>query len=198
MNLKQIINDKKNLLIFASSIILCLSAGLISKFTVSPESLIWYEYLLKPALTPPDWLFQGVWLVLYLLMGISLYLVLNSENIKHDDFLDKLKKLGINPEPHIDLEEKNHKKYALILFGVQLFLSILLIPVFLGLKSTIGGLLISVLMFISVFLMLYKFYKVTIPAALLTIPAVLWSAYLVGLNLTFWMLNNTQWAILSF
>ena len=182
--------DKKNLLLFTGSIMLCLSAGLISKIFVTPEALIWYEYLLKPALTPPAWLFQDIWAVLYLLMGISLYLVLNSENINQDVFLDKLKKLKINPEPCLT---KGNKKYGLIIFGIQLSLSILLIPVFLGLKSVFGGFVISILMLASVCLMLYKFYKITIPAALLIIPSVLWSAYLVGLNLTFWILNNTQW-----
>ena len=134
-------------------------------------------------------------MILYLLMGISLYLVLNSENINQENFLNKIKKLKINPEPCLT---QGNKKYALIIFGLQLFLSILLIPVFFGLKSTSGGLLISIFLWATMYLTIYKFYKITIPAALLIIPAVLWSAYLVGLNLTFCMLNNTQWVFWSF
>jgi len=190
--------DKNSVLTLFGSILLCLLAGIIGKFAVNSESLIWYEYLFKPALTPPDWFFQGIWMFLYLLMGISLYFVLNSENIDQEIFLSKLKNMGINFEPHVDIEKKNNKKHALILFGIQLFLSLLLIPVFFGLKSTTGGFVISILLCVSIYLMLYKFYKVTIPAALLTIPAVLWSAYLVGLNLTFLVLNNTQWIYWSF
>jgi len=196
--LKQFQHDRRGLLILISFILLCVSALIINKFAVSPESLIWYSYLLKPALNPPDWIFQGVWVFLYLLMSLSLYLVLNSENTNQEVFLNKLKNIGINFEPHIDAQKKNNKKHALILFGIQIFLSILLIPAFFGLKSTTGGLLISIFLLMSIVLMLYKFYKITIPAALLTIPAVLWSAYLVGLNLTFWMLNNTQWVLWSF
>jgi len=192
-NLK-IINLKK-LIIFAGLVLICMLAGIINKFAVSQESLIWYGYLFKPALTPPDWFFQSVWMFLYVLMGISLYLVLNSKNINQEIFQKIFKKLRINPEPCLT---QGNKKHAFILFGIQIFLSILLIPVFFGLKSTIGGLLISIFLWISLCLMLYKFYKIVIPAALLIIPAVLWSSYLVGLNLTFWMLNNTQWVSWSF
>jgi len=172
-NLKNINLNKKNLLMLTGSVLLCLSAGLIGKLVVSEESLIWYEYLFKPALTPTDWLFQGVWVILYLLMGVSLYLVLQKDS-------------------------PVSKKFALIIFGSQLLLNILWVPIFFGLRSTLGGFVISILMWISLYLMLYKFYKITIPAALLIIPAVLWSAYFVGLNLTFWMLNNTQWILWSF
>ncbi|HBG49513.1 MAG TPA: TspO protein [Cyanobacteria bacterium UBA9971] len=165
--------NRKSILVLTVSILLCQAAGIIGKFIVSPESLIWYEYLFKPALTPTDWLFQGVWVILYLLMGVSLYLVLQKDS-------------------------PVSKKFALIIFGSQLLLNILLVPVFFGLKSTIGGLIISILLWMSLCLMLYKFYKITIPAALLIIPSVLWSAYLVGLNLTFWMLNSTHWVFWSF
>ena len=177
MNIKILENlktpDKKNLLIFAGSILICLSAGLISKISVTPEALIWYEYLFKPAFTTPSWIFQGVWAVLYILMGISLYLVLQKDSTVS-------------------------KKITLIIFGSQLLLNILWTPVFFGFKSTLGGFFISILLWLCIITTFYKFYKITIPAALLIIPVVLWSAYLVGLNFTFWMLNNTQWVFWSF
>ncbi len=65
----------KNLSKFILSIGLCLGAGIIgSFFTVSsiPE---WYSTLNKPGFSPPNWIFAPAWTSLYILMGISLYLV---------------------------------------------------------------------------------------------------------------------------
>jgi len=190
MNLKQILQNHKNKLMLLGSIALCASVGIISVFiggvAVNDVSIIWYEILFKPSLTPPAWLFQGIWMFLSLLMGVALYLALNSENINQTAFLDKLKKYRVNIEPY---SGKTNKKLALTVFGIYLFLSILLIPVFFGLKSTLGGLLVSILMCAAILLLFYKFCKITIAAGLLVIPAVLWSSYLVGLNFAFCLIN---------
>jgi tryptophan-rich sensory protein len=44
-------------------------------FTSPAISSGWYASLEKPWLSPPSWLFSPVWIVLYILMGIALYLV---------------------------------------------------------------------------------------------------------------------------
>lgn len=57
------------------SIGVCLGAGILgSIFTVSSIP-VWYEGLNKPIFSPPNWVFGPVWTILYILMGISLYLV---------------------------------------------------------------------------------------------------------------------------
>lgn len=146
------------------SILLCLSAGIIGKMAVRPESLIWYDYLVKPEFTPSSWIFATVWIILYLLMGLSLFMVLYTEN-------------------------STQKKYALIIFGVQLFLNALWFPVFFGLRSIMGGFFVIILLWISIFLTFYKFYKLSPKAAYLLIPYLLWVSYATGLNLSMWILN---------
>ena len=43
------------------------------------NSMEMFEMIAKPPLSPPGWLFPVVWTILYILMGISSYLVLTSD-----------------------------------------------------------------------------------------------------------------------
>ncbi|MEI8389895.1 MAG: TspO/MBR family protein [bacterium] len=196
MNIKAIISNKKNILILAFSLLICEIVWAIGvftdKFVINDASLVWYKYLFKPAFNPSVSFYQVVWLIISLLTGIALYFILNSKNTDQQVFLDKLKKIGINPEPY---SGKSNKKLALILFGIQLILSALIIPAFFGLMSNFGGLATAFLVCLSAFAVFYNFYKISIPAAFLMVPSVLWSAYLVGLYFTFWLFNNAALTI---
>jgi translocator protein len=63
----------------------CLFAGIISSLFTTPDST-WYQTLDKPSFNPPAWLFAPVWTILYILMGISAFLIwqkgLNSKPVK--------------------------------------------------------------------------------------------------------------------
>lgn len=65
----------KNLpkLIFAIGI--CLGVGFLGSFFTINAVSTWYQTLNKPFFSPPNWIFGPVWTILYILMGISLYLV---------------------------------------------------------------------------------------------------------------------------
>lgn len=66
----------KTPLLFLYCLILCLSAGFIGSIFTTPSIPTWYAGLAKPFFSPPNWLFGPVWTFLYLLMGISLWLVM--------------------------------------------------------------------------------------------------------------------------
>ncbi len=57
------------------SIGLCLGAGFIGSIFTTSSIPTWYAALNKPPFSPPDWVFAPVWTILYIFMGISLYLV---------------------------------------------------------------------------------------------------------------------------
>lgn len=57
------------------SIVICEGAGLIGAFFTISAIPGWYKTLNKPVFSPPNFLFGPVWTTLYVLMGISFYLV---------------------------------------------------------------------------------------------------------------------------
>lgn len=57
------------------SIGLCLGVGIVGSFFTTSSIPTWYATLNKPFFSPPNFIFAPVWTTLYILMGISLYLV---------------------------------------------------------------------------------------------------------------------------
>ena len=53
--------------------------GALGNLATIPNIPIWYASLIRPPLTPPNWLFGPVWTLLYLLMAIAFYRVLRLE-----------------------------------------------------------------------------------------------------------------------
>ena len=55
--------------------------GILGSIFTSSSVKTWYlTDLVKPSFNPPSWVFGPVWTLLFLLMGISLYLVWNKKN----------------------------------------------------------------------------------------------------------------------
>jgi len=142
-----------------------LLAGLIGSIATIPAISSWYTILIKPPLTPPNWVFGPVWTTLYILMGFSLYLVVSggTEN--------KLVRLGM------------------ILFAGQLIVNILWSFVFFGLHSPILGLVAILVLIILVLAMIYCFYQVSRIAAVLQVPYIVWLCIATYLNIMILVLN---------
>ncbi|MBI4096650.1 MAG: tryptophan-rich sensory protein, partial [Candidatus Levybacteria bacterium] len=64
-----------NLLKLAASIVLPLAVGVLGSYFTVSSIPAWYAVLNKPVFAPPNWVFGPVWTTLYILMGISLYLL---------------------------------------------------------------------------------------------------------------------------
>ena len=58
-----------------TSVLLPFVAAAIGSAATFSNISTWYATLDKPFFSPPNWIFGPVWTVLYLLMGLSLYLV---------------------------------------------------------------------------------------------------------------------------
>ncbi|MBU0980986.1 MAG: tryptophan-rich sensory protein [Nanoarchaeota archaeon] len=142
------------------SIIACQLAGIIgSVFTASSVST-WYATLNKPFFNPPSWLFGPVWTTLYLLMGISLYL----------------------------LWEKRART-VITLFIIQLGLNTLWSICFFGLKNPLLAFVEILVLWGAIIITIFSSYKVSKAAAYLLIPYILWVTFAAILNFYIFWLN---------
>lgn len=135
-------------------------AGLITN-----DSMMTFQMLNKPALSPPGWLFPVAWTILYILMGISSYLVLASE-----DNSDNV---------NIAL------KFYIIQLAVNFFWPIFFFTFDLYLFSFIWLLQLIALVLITIIL----FARISKPAAYLQIPYLIWLIFAGYLNLSIYLLN---------
>lgn len=151
--------NKRKLLAF---IIFPLAVGAVAGI-LTRNSMTTYNSLNQPALSPPGWLFPVVWTILYILMGVSSYLVATS------------------PSPK--------KREALMLYALQLFLNFIWSPIFFGLGNYVLAFLVLIVLWYVVFKMIRIFFRVDPTAALLQIPYLLWLTFAAYLNLAIIFLN---------
>lgn len=154
----------KNLLKLAISIIIPLLVGIISSFFTMNSIPTWYASLAKPALNPPNWVFAPAWTTLYILMGISLYLIW---------------KRGFNDKT----------KTAIYLFSAQLLLNFSWTFLFFGLKSILTAFVEIAVLWVMILITILKFYKISRQAAYLLIPYIFWVSFAAYLNLAVLLLN---------
>lgn len=149
-------------------LILCLAIplaiGSISGIATAAGIKSWYLTLNKPFFNPPNYLFGPVWTLLYLLMGISIYLILQT--------------------PKTDMRKK-----AIIIFCVQLGLNFLWSFLFFKFQRVGIAFIEILLIWASILTMILTFYKLNKTAALLQIPYLLWVSFASILNGAIWWLN---------
>lgn len=145
------------------SLIISIGIGQISGFLTKNASKNFSSNFNQSALTPPDWVFPVVWVILFFLMGISATLVYESHC--------------------------KYKKYGLLIYGVQLIFNFLWsMFFFLGEQFVLSfvWLTILILMVVGMILLFYKCNKI---AGYLQIPYLVWLCFAMYLNYIVVILN---------
>lgn len=155
----------KDIVKLLTSIVICQAAGIIGSLFTMPNIPTWYRSLTKPAFAPPNWIFAPVWTILFLLMGIALYLVW---------------KQGWNT-PAV--------RGAMILFFVHLVVNILWSAVFFGLRAPLAGFFVIIALWFLILLTMIYFSNVSKPAGILLIPYISWVSFASILNFMIYRLN---------
>ena len=138
----------------------CLSAGAIGSIFTASAIPTWYANLIKPTFSPPNWIFAPVWTTLYILMGISAYLVWIKKN------------------------------NALKLFWVHLTVNVAWSYLFFGLRNPFYGLICILVLWGLIVAVIYKFSKIDKRSAYLLYPYLAWVTFATFLNYNIWILNT--------
>ena len=145
------------------SIVMCLSAGFIGSFFTMKNIPTWYASLNKPTFNPPDWLFGPVWTFLYILMGISFFLIWKTES--------------------------DGKTFAVAFFIVQLIMNSLWSFLFFGMKNPSFAFIEIIVLWVFILICIITFNKISPLASYLLIPYLLWVSFASVLNYSIVKLN---------
>jgi benzodiazapine receptor len=148
------------------SIVACQCAGLIGSIFTSSAISTWYATIEKPSFTPPNWLFLPAWITLYVLMGVSAFLIWRR---------------GL---------DDRRTRIALIIFLIQLILNALWSVAFFGLESPLYGVIVIVALWAAILVTLLRFFKISKAAGILLVPYILWVSFAAALNTSILVLNS--------
>lgn len=147
------------------SIAIPLAVGGIAGFFTNAEINGWYQSIEKPNWQPPGWVFGPVWTLLYILMGIALFLVWNSRG------------------------EEKEKRTAFVFWGIQMVLNFLWSFIFFRMHEIGWALTEIIVLWISILLTIFSFARISRVAAWLLVPYISWVSFAALLTFTIWQLN---------
>jgi len=155
-----------NKLKLAICLAITLVTGFLGSIFTKPEISGWYASIRKPLWNPPNAIFGPVWTILYILMGISLFLVWKSGH------------------------SSGKKNIAYLLFAVQLLLNFLWSFIFFRLHRVDLALLEILLLWFTILGTIIAFSRISKTAAWLLVPYISWVSFASFLNYHIWVLNR--------
>ncbi len=147
--------------LYTKSILIPVIIGGIVGFIISNS--IDYNSLQKPILAPPGIIFQIIWTMLYILMGVS-YGILKEQSL-------------------VDSKTK-------LIYYAQLFVNALWSIIFFTLKLRLFAFLWIIILDAIVIAMIINFYQKNKLSGLLQLPYLIWTVFASYLNLSIYLLNN--------
>jgi tryptophan-rich sensory protein len=140
-------------------VIVAITSYIGSSITMNETTSSWYQ-LIKPQITPPNYVFPVVWTVLYILIALSMYFA------------------WINTKPS-DTKQKDKIK---IIFAINLVYNILWSLVFFEEKNPLAGFFCIIVVWLTTILCISTVKKSSKTSAWLLLPYLLWLTFAGVLN----------------
>ena len=150
---------------YVISIAIALGVGGLSAF-LTRENMDIYERIIRPTIAPDGIVFPIVWTILYILMGISSARVWIQKSEKPELVLD-----------------------ALFAYTIQLILNFFWSLLFFNMQNFLFAFIWLILLWVSILVMIIRFYRVDPLVAYLQIPYLLWVTFAGYLNFMIYQLN---------
>lgn len=145
---------------------ICQGAGGLGAIFTAESVRTWYPTIRKPGFTPPSGVFGPVWTLLFLMMGVALFLVARGRPVE------------------------GRVRGAVAAFTAQLALNVLWSALFFGRRSPGAGMLEIPTLWAAILVTILLFRPISRPAAALLVPYLLWVSYAAALNFSIWRLNS--------
>ena len=155
--------NRKKLETLVIAILIPLAVGFLSSL-LSQNTSNTYETIIKPDISPPGYLFPIVWTILYILMGISSYLIYTSDS--------------------------ENKTKALNIYAAQLIFNFFWSIIFFRYNNYLLAFVWLLILIILIIAMIKAFYEIKPIAGILQIFYLLWCLFAAYLNLSIYLLNR--------
>ena len=123
-----------------------------------------YNDMIQPSFAPPGIVFPIVWSILYTLMGISNYIILESNSYYKDE--------------------------SIFIYVTQLIVNLLWSFFFFTFKWYFLSFIWILLLIFLVYIMIKRFYNISKTSAYLQIPYLIWLIFAAILNFSIFLLNR--------
>ena len=151
----------KNILLLLCILIPLAVGGIAALLT--REGMMTYQMMRQPVLAPPAWLIPVVWTILYILMGVSAYLVKSS--ICYD------------------------KQSALQLYYIQLALNLMWTFFYFRMGMYLIAAIVLIALILAIVFTIIRFSQCTVTAGRLLLPYLIWCLFALYLNIAIVVLN---------
>ena len=141
------------------SILIPLLLGIIVSLFINTDI---YDVIIKPEISPPKIVFPIVWTLLYILMGISNYII----------------------------NKDNKKEVPNLIYYISLAINLIWPIIFFNTQEYLISLLIIIILIIFVALTIIEYFKTSKIAGYLQIPYILWLLFALYLNYQVLILNG--------
>ncbi len=132
---------------------------------------VWYEGLIKPIFSPPSWVFSPVWLFTFVLMGLSLFFILQSGTRQYE------------------------VRFGLILFFFQLLFMLVWAYGFFGTHAIFLAFMCMIALWATLLCAIIQVFEFSVYGGMLLVPCFIWVCWLAYLNYGIMVLNNFTYVI---